>query len=73
MGIYPIHNLKSQVCKNEEVSAESRLKSYIASFLFFCNFAKKQKPKKQQQKRNTKYKKNKQQQSIVQENGMLCL
>lgn len=69
MGIYPIHNLKSQVCKNEEVSAESRLKSYIASFLFFCNFAK----KKQQQKRNTKYNKNKQQQCIVQENGMLCL
>lgn len=53
MGIYPIHNLKSQVCKNEEVSAESRLKSYIASFLFFCNFAKK---KNKTQKTTTKMK-----------------
>lgn len=59
MGIYPIHNLKSQVCKNEEVSAESRrLLASFASFIFFYNFAKIKKKQKNQNKiiRKTKYK-----------------
>lgn len=35
MGVYPIHNLKSQVCKNEDVSPEESSR-IAATLLTFC-------------------------------------